>query len=260
MAFKRAYAQVAFAGGLTPDQGVRVYAFETGGDGSYDLPVRPGFVARPNARAISPAMGYNQLLSTNTLSILAEHGDRFVAALERKAALLDGDARTAMERKIAATRRLIEFSRTVPQRWPDQDRLAKTTPGGIGVHAAVLDIDLGPLLQTQKLLDSVVFARDKGYARPLTAAELELMNLTGDGNGFDLVTMPMDFRPQVPTSNFFQRGGYSRNPIAKRTGVVSALFASIDSKMDRASQAAGSQDMAQAFNEAAGAVRKAAAR
>ena len=29
---------------------------------------------RRNARAISPAMGYNQLLTTNSLSMLSEHG------------------------------------------------------------------------------------------------------------------------------------------------------------------------------------------
>ena len=57
--------------------------------------------------------------------------------------------------------------------------MAKTTAGGYGIHAAVLDIDIGPLLQVQKLIDSVRFARAKGYTAPLTAAELEVMNLTG---------------------------------------------------------------------------------
>ena len=114
----------------------------------------------------------------------------------------------------------------------------------MGIHAAVLDRDIGPLLQTQKLLDSVVFARTKGYTRPLTAAELELMNFTGDGNGFDMVTMPQELREQVPTSNFFQRGGYERNPIARRTGTVAALFTSIETKMDRASQSPGAKELA----------------
>ena len=76
----------------------------------------------------------------------------------------------------------------------------------------VLDIDVGPMLQTHKLLTSVIFARAKGYNRPLSAAELEMMNLTGDGTGLDMVTMPQAMREQVPTSNFFQRGGYERNP------------------------------------------------
>jgi hypothetical protein len=152
-----------------------------------------------------------------------------------------------MDRKIAALRKMVAFSRTVPNAWSEHDKLAKFTEGGKGIHAAVLDRDIGPLLQTQKLLDSVVFARAKGLPRPLTAAELELMNFTGDGNGFDMVTMPQDFRQQVPTSNFFQRGGYERNPIARRTGTVAALFESIDSKMDYASQLPGARELAQAF-------------
>ena len=58
----------------------------------------------------------------------------------------------------------------MPQRWSEYDRLAKTTPGGIGIHAVVLDIDIGPLLQVQKLINSVHFARAKGYAAPLDRA------------------------------------------------------------------------------------------
>ena len=35
-----------------------------------------------------------------------------------------------------------------------------------------------------------------------------MMNLTGDGNGYDMITMPREWRARVPTANFFQRGGY----------------------------------------------------
>ena len=35
--FKRAYARVASAAGLTREQAVRVYAFETGGNGNHDM-------------------------------------------------------------------------------------------------------------------------------------------------------------------------------------------------------------------------------
>ena len=73
------------------------------------------------------------------------------------------------------------------------------------------------------------------------------MNFTGDGNGFDLVTMPLEMRAQVPTSNFFQRGGYERNPIARRTSVVAALYPAIERKMDRASQTDGARELAEAF-------------
>src|SRR5262249_61478471 len=36
--FKRAYARYAIRAGLTPEQAVRVYAFEAGGDGTPDTP------------------------------------------------------------------------------------------------------------------------------------------------------------------------------------------------------------------------------
>ncbi|MBN8964565.1 MAG: hypothetical protein J0H89_04105, partial [Rhizobiales bacterium] len=184
--FKQAYARAATAAGITRDQAVRIYAFETGGNGTYDS--QAGVIAgRANARPISPAVGYNQLLSTNSVSLFAEHGDRFIAALNASAARLSGPARSAMQRKVAALRQMVAFSRSVPNAWSAHDKLAKTTQGGVGIHAAVLDRDIGPLLQTQKLSDSVRFARIKGLARPLTAAELELMNFTGDGNGFDMV-------------------------------------------------------------------------
>lgn len=244
--FKRAYAKTALAGGLTRDQIVGIYAFETGGNGAYDL--QAGLVPyRPGARAISPAVGYNQLLSTNTVSLLAEDGSRYLAALRQKAKGLSGSAKVAMERKIEGLKRMIAYSRTVPNRWSEHDRLAKTTPGGFGIHAAVLDIDLGPILQVQKLTNSVRFARTKGYSQPLTAAELELMNLTGDGNGFDMVTMPQALRVRVPTANFFQREGYERNPVARRTGVVSNLVADIEAKMTCGAQSQGARELAAAF-------------
>ena len=246
--FKQAYAKVATAAGLTRDQAVRIYAFETGGNGTYDG--QAGIVGnRKDARPISPAMGYNQLLSTNTVSLLAEHGDKFVAALEKSAGALSEADRKAMERKIATLKKMIAFSRTVPNAWSEHDKLAKTTQGGMGIHAAVLDRDFGPLLQTQKLLDSVLFAKMKGYVQPLTAAELELMNFTGDGNGFDLVTMPQELREKIPTSNFFQRGGYERNPVASRNNTVAKLLDATDSRMDREMQGQGARDLAAAYDE-----------
>jgi hypothetical protein len=244
--FKRAYARAALAAGLTRDQIVGVYAFETGGNGAYDS--QAGLIPfRPGARAISPAIGYNQLLSTNTVSLLAEYGSRIAGALRQKANSLTGNSKLAMERKIDALKRMIAFSRSVPNRWSEQDRLAKTTAGGYGIHAAVLDIDIGPSLQVQKLINSLHFARAKGHTAPLTAAELELMNLTGDGNGFDMVTMPQALRLRVPTANFFQQQGYERNPVARRTGVVANLVADIESKMSHGAQAQGAREMAAAF-------------
>jgi hypothetical protein len=88
----------------------------------------------------------------------------------------------------------------------------------------------------------------KGFAAPLTAAELEMMNLTGDGNGFDMVTMPPHMRERVPTSNFFQRGGYERNPVARRNDTVAKLIAAADAKMDAEARLSGARALSDAYD------------
>jgi hypothetical protein len=241
--FKRAYARVASAAGLTREQAVRVYSFETGGTGNYD--VQSG-IEHGGKRAISTAMGYNQLLTTNTVELLAEQGPEFVKALMQKAASMSGAQRQAMDRKIAVLKQMVAVARSVPDEWSLHEKIADT-PQGWAMHAMVLDIDVGPLLQTHKLLTSVIFARAKGYNRPLTAAELEMMNLTGDGTGLDMVTMPQAMREQVPTSNFFQRGGYERNPVAIRHNTVAKLLGVTDARMDSNSNLPGARDLAAAF-------------
>jgi hypothetical protein len=246
--FKKAYARVAAAAGLTGLQAVRVYAFESGGNGKYDVQAGLEY-DRPNARAISTALGYNQLLGTNSVELIAEKGDNFLAALKTRASALNRNDRRALEGKIVIVRRMIEFTRSVPDDWGEHDRLANM-PQGLGVHAMNLDIDVGPLLQTQKLLDSVVFARRKGLSRELSASELEMMNLTGDGNGFDMISIPIEMREQVPTSNFFQRNGYERNPVAIRNNTVARLLAATDAKMDVESMLQGAKDLAAAFQDA----------
>jgi len=239
--FKRAYARVALAAGLTREQAVRVYSFETGGNGNYDMQsgLRGG-------HAISTAIGYNQLLTTNSVELLAEQGNEFIRVLTQRAAELSGPSRQAMERKLAVLKKMVAYANSVPDDWSQHEKLADT-PQGWALHAMVLDIDVGPLLQTHKLLTSVIFARIKGYTRPLTAAELEMMNLTGDGTGLDMVTMPQAMREQVPTSNFFQRSGYERNPVAIRHNTVAKLLAITDSRMDANSSLPGAKELAAAF-------------
>jgi hypothetical protein len=241
--FKRAYALVAAAAGLTREQAVRVYSFETGGNGNYDM--QSGYRG-PGTRPISTAIGYNQLLTTNSVELFAEQGDAILRALQEKAATLSGAARKAMDGKIAVTKKMVAFAQSVPDTWSDHEKLANTEKGW-ALHAMVLDIDVGPHLQTHKLLTSVIFARAKGYTKPLTAAELEMMNLTGDGTGLDMVTMPQAMREQVPTSNFFQPGGYERNPVASRNNTVAKLLAITNERMDVNSAKPGAQELAAAF-------------
>jgi hypothetical protein len=243
--FKRAYARYALASGLTREQAVRVYSFETGGNGNHDM--QSGLsTSRPGSRAISTAIGYNQLLTTNSVVLMAEQGHELIKELTAKAAGLSGAPRRAMDHKLAVLKKMVAFSRTVPGTWSEHEKLANT-PQGWAVHAMVLDLDVGPMLQTHKLLTSVHFARAKGHTRPLTAAELEMMNLTGDGTGLDMVTMPQAMRERVPTSNFFQRGGYERNPVAIRHNTVAKLLAVTDERMDFNSNKPGAKELAAAF-------------
>lgn len=241
--FKQAYAKVASAHGLTREQAVRVYSFETGGNGNYDM--QSGYRG-PGTRPISTAIGYNQLLTTNSVELIAEQGAALLKALHDKAATLSGTARKSMDHKIAVMKRMVAFAQSVPDTWSEHEKLANTEKGW-ALHAMVLDIDVGPHLQTHKLLTSVHFARAKGHKRPLSAAELEMMNLTGDGTGLDMVTMPQVMREQVPTANFFQRGGYERNPVASRHNTVAKLLAITNERMDVNSRKPGAQELAAAF-------------
>jgi hypothetical protein len=243
--FKRAYARVASAAGLTRDQAVRVYGFEASGNGTYD--VQAGLEYNPNGHAISTALGYNQLLTTNSVELMAEAGGSFVRALQAKAAQGPEGSKPSLENKIAVAEQMIAFAKSVPDDWGQHEALASTQKGW-ATHAMNLDVDIGPLLQTQKLMMSVLFARAKGYTAPLTAAELEMMNLTGDGTGFDMVTMPREWRDKVPTSNFFQESGYRENPVAQRNNTAAKLIAATNAEMDVQVQKQGARDLAAAFS------------
>src|SRR5205807_6409746 len=125
---------------------------------------------KPGAQAISTALGYNQLLATNSVELMAEKGDHFIKTLSAKAAQLPDEPKATLQRKLAVLKRMISFCRTVPDSWSEHDKLANTAKG-LAVHA--LNVDIGPILQTQKLLDSVVFARAQGYGMVLSAAVRE---------------------------------------------------------------------------------------
>ena len=116
---------------------------------------RPGSNTDKAARAITTALGYNQLLATNTVEIIAESGNQIVKNLLARAAALPDAEKTVQERKIAILRKMIAFAKSVPDDWNRHQALAGTRKG-LGIHALNLDIDVGPLLQTQKLMDRSV--------------------------------------------------------------------------------------------------------
>ena len=82
--FKRAYAKAALAAGLTRDQIVGVYVFETGGNGTYDF--QAGLVPyRAGARAISPAVATTSCSAPIRCRSLPKHGNRYLLGLRQQA-------------------------------------------------------------------------------------------------------------------------------------------------------------------------------
>lgn len=243
--FMRAYANAAAKAGLTRNQLVALYAFETGGNGTYDL--QAGMLnSTANQQPISTAIGYNQLIATASVSVMHEFGPEIVHELETQAQTVKEPERRHLLYKANVVREMTSRARTVPHKWSAQAQLAKT-PAGLGIHAMTLDKDVGPLLQTHKLRTSMHFLYAKGFSRNLSGAELEMLNLTGDGNGYDMISMPKNLRDIVPTANFFLRVGYERNPIAKRNDTVAKLLTATEEKMRRNMQQDGAKAMYYTF-------------
>jgi hypothetical protein len=248
--YKRAYAKAALDAGFRKETCVKIYGFEASGNGTYDVQAGLENPDDPEAQAISTALGYNQLLTANSIGLVAKHGKHFLAVLRAKAEAARGARRATLQDKIAKLAKIMRFTQSVSYDWYKHVRLGRTEKG-LAVHALNLDIDIGPLLQVQKLLNSVKFARHYGVTAPLPAAELEMMNLTGDGNGIDMVLMSQAMREKVPTANFFQQRGYERNPVAIRNNTVAKLIAATDARMEKEAQLPGGRELAAAFDEMA---------
>ena len=249
--YKRAYAKAAFAAGVTKDQLLAVYIIETGGISGYDT--QAGLeIKKPSARAVSTALGYNQLLDGNSVELLAEQGDKFIASLAKSASDAHGMVGQRIEKKLPIVKRMIQFARLVPNDWNDHDRwighrtLALTSEG-LAIHSLNLDVDVGPLLQIQKLVDSVNFAKQRSFPRPMTGSELELLNLMGDPSGYDAIANSQELREMVPAANFIDANGYSSNAIV-RDKTVATLLAEIDSRVKEGSDFPGAKQLREALN------------
>jgi hypothetical protein len=242
--FKRRYAREALARGLSKEQVVRLYAFETGGYGSYDM--QAGFdEATGKVYPVSTALGYAQLLNANSVSEVATHGDEFADRLERlaKTPNLEEERMEELRKKAAAVRAMFKWASSESGEWNAQVRLS-STPKGQGVHALNIDADVGPWLQVSKLIEIKEFAARKGM-RTLTAAQLELMNLAGPGRGFEMMQPHLK---DIPTANFFERAGYERNPVTNhRTGAE--LLTKIEALMEKNLKKNGAQEFVAAFDK-----------
>jgi hypothetical protein len=242
--FKISYAREALAVGLTKDQVVRIYALETGGQGTYDM--QAGFnPTTKQGRAISSALGYAQLLHANSVGELVKHGESFARRLTTMAAA-SGTAperAQALRAKAAILRRMLRSARTVPNEWSAHVKFA-STPAGLGIHALNLDADVGPWLQVLKLKGLKDFAADAGRAS-LAGSEIELMNLAGPRTGIEMM---MAVAQNMPTPNFFSELGYYRNTIV-RDKTAAELLAALNARMEVNMTKPGAVEFAQVFDE-----------
>jgi hypothetical protein len=242
--FKRRYAEEAISLGLTKEQVVRVYALETGGDGTADMQAGIHPITK-KGRPISSALGYAQLLHANTIGELVKHGDQFAKRLERLKASSSDPARIdELHRKIASLQLMIRSAKSMPDDWYKHVAFAQTAKG-YGIHAINLDGDIGPWLQSLKLRGLKDTAARKGVTN-LSGEEIEIMNLSGPATGLEMM-QPVGLT--APTPNFFARKAYYVNKMV--IGKTSAeLLAEFTRRMDASSRKAGAVEFAAAFDEA----------
>jgi hypothetical protein len=242
--FKRRYAEEAIALGLSKEQVVRVYALETGGDGTADMQAGIHPISK-KGKPISSALGYAQLLHANTIGELVKHGDSFIKRLQRlKAGARDQARADELHRKIASLQLMLRSAKSVPDNWYRHVAFAQTSKG-YGMHAINLDGDIGPWLQSLKLRGLKDFAARKGVTN-LSGEEIELMNLSGPATGLEMM-QPVGLT--APTPNFFARRAYYVNKMV--IGKTSAeLLAEFTRRMDSGSRKPGAVEFAAAFDEA----------
>ena len=230
--------------GLTKEQVVRVYALETGGDGTADMQAGINPITK-KGKPISSALGYAQLLHANTIGELVKHGDMFIKRLQRLQAGTSDPARAdELHRKIAALQAMIRSAKSVPDDWYRHVAFAQTSKG-YGIHAINLDGDIGPWLQSLKLRGLKDSAARKGVTN-LSGEEIEIMNLSGPATGLEMM-QPVGLT--APTPNFFARRAYYVNKMV--IGKTSAeLLAEFTRRMDASSRKAGAVEFAAAFDEA----------
>lgn len=240
-AFKRRYAAEALAQGFGADAIVGMYAFETGGKGSYAT--QAGINSAGRGRPLTSALGYSQLVAANTIDELITNGDGYALRIEGLARrTARREQQLALLVKADIVRAMARYAtRHAGKVWAEHVEFAKT-PHGLAMHTLNLDADLGPWLQLRKLTALRTFAREKA-GRALGAAELELLNLAGPGSGLDMIG---PFGIDMPTANFFERKAYGRNPIVHGK-TAAGLLAAITRKMREAGAAPGAAEFRAAF-------------
>jgi hypothetical protein len=242
--FKRRYAKEALAVGLSKDQVVRIYALETGGQGTYDMQSGINPITK-QGKPISSALGYAQLLHANSTSEFVKYGEMWAKRLLAMAAVpgTSPERATALRTKAATLRRMLRAARSVPNEWSSHVAFGGTAKGQ-AIHTLNLDADVGPWLQVLKLRGLKDDAEKAGRTQ-LAGAEIELMNLAGPRTGLEMLT-PVG--QTMPTSNFFSQAAYYRNTIVREKTAIELLRA-LEGRMEASIKKPGAVEFAQIFDE-----------
>jgi hypothetical protein len=242
--FKRRYAKEALAVGLSKDQVVRIYALETGGQGTYDMQSGINPITK-QGKPISSALGYAQLLHANSTSEFVKYGEMWAKRLLAMAAVpgTPSERATALRTKAATLRRMLRAARSVPNEWSSHVAFGGTAKGQ-AIHTLNLDADVGPWLQVLKLRGLKDDAEKAGRTQ-LAGAEIELMNLAGPRTGLEMLT-PVG--QTMPTSNFFSQAAYYRNTIVREKTAIELLRA-LEGRMEVNIKKPGAVEFAQIFEE-----------
>lgn len=257
--YMAAFARAALASGISAEQAVGVYALETGGIGPFSR--QSGvFTTDDTCRSIPPrgtpstslALGYAQLLPANTANVLRTHIDKLTAQLTAEAASAPAARAKALRAKAAVMRKMVadmaawvETYKGTKNNWLEYVTHGRT-PNGLAIHALLLDLDVGPAMQVLKLLGIVDYAARRGITG-MDSSRLELINLVGDARGVEALTPEAR---DASSANFFDRGGYERNPVG-RDRSASGLLARLAEIIERNKQKCGAKLLTGAFTAAA---------
>jgi hypothetical protein len=252
-----AFAREALRAGLSAEQVVGVYSLETGGLGPYSrlsgvLTVNHQCqpVTAQGKPAASLALGYVQLLPANTAATAHDHAQAIAGKFKMAENAPEGRA-MELQSKAALFQRMVDDlnkwlqTYTGPKdNWQEYIVYGRTR-NGRAMHALLLDADIGPSLQVYKLA-GITTAAARHRISELSSAQLELINLVGDGRGLDALTPAAK---NAPAANFFDRSGYEANPVAKGQ-TASSLLTKLGAIIGRHKRECGSKRFFEAFETA----------
>jgi hypothetical protein len=198
--------------------------------------------------ASSLALGYVQLLPANTIVTARDRVEVLGGHLAELAQNASQDRAVKLRSKAGVLKRMVDDANSwtasytgSKDNWQEYVVYGRTK-NGLAMHALLLDADAGPSLQVYKLLGITAFAARHGLTG-LTSAQLELINLVGDGRGVEALTPAAK---NAAAANFFDRIGYERNPVAKGQ-TANSLLMKIDTIITRRKRECGSKRFFEAF-------------